>query len=285
MSKKYFVCVISAMCVLSVVIIGGKVYTSASKDKTNQLNISSSKSNEINTNSSKSSNEELSDTEEIVSNIDDIGNNEVEIKSMESDTSESNKIKSDSVSNFPYKVANTNLSIEDIIKYDGDFLEDGSENTSKSIIGIIVKNTSDGFIQYGNLKLKDSNNEELEFEFSSIPSNSSIIVLEKSNKLFNENNSYTYSDNIVAEIESISLMEDQVKIDSTDGIIELQNISGKNISVAYVYYKQKIFTQDLPGSITYRIKLENIKSGESAGGIANHYSIDDSDIIMVDLQY
>ena len=76
MSKKYFVCVISAMCVLSVVIIGGKVYTSASKDKTNQLNISSSKSNEINTNSSKSSNEELSDTEEIVSNIDDIGNNE-----------------------------------------------------------------------------------------------------------------------------------------------------------------------------------------------------------------
>ncbi|WP_122638483.1 hypothetical protein [Romboutsia sp. Marseille-P6047] len=285
MSKKYFVCVISAICVLSVVIIGGKVYTSTSKNKNNQLNISSSKSNEININSSKSSNEELSDTEEIVSNIDNISNNEVEIKSMELDTSEGNKIKSDSVSSFPYKVPNANLSIEKIIKYDGDFLEDGSENTSKNVIGIIVKNTSDGFIQYGNLKLKDSNNEELEFEFSSVPSNSSIIVLEKSNKLFNENNSYTYSDNIVAERESISLMEDQVKIDSTDGIIELQNISGKNISVAYVYYKQRIFTQDLPGGITYRIRLENIKSGESAGGIANHYSIDDSDIIIVDLQY
>ena len=79
-----------------------------------------------------------------------------------------------------------------------------------------------------------------------------------------------------------SKIKDKIKLSATDGVIEVKNISSSKIDTVYVYYKQKVFNDNLPGSITYRVKLEDIKSGQSKATIANHFSTDDCEIIMVD---
>lgn len=244
-----------------------------------------SDNNKSNSDKSNDSNDQENSDEEVLDVHKEIEDNESNDKNYTNSNNSSSDKKSDTISydvKCPYSIPNESLEIEKITKYSGDYLEDGSENKSKNTAAMIIKNTSKEFIQYAKLSFK-VNNETYEFELSSLESGKSIYVLEADAKQYNKNDKYVYKEAVVASIEKNSLMKDRIKLSSTDGVIEVKNISSSKIDTVYVYYKQKVFNDNLPGGITYRVKLEDINSGESKGAIANHFSPDDCDIIMVDI--
>lgn len=307
-----------AVGIIILVIVGGTItvknmsignrYMSKSSsnnsDESKEINNNKSDSDESNDNNKNQENstEEVLDVNKDIKDSESNNKNDTSLNNESSDkkdtssnnassdknSTSSNNTSSNKKSNpinynvkCPYSIPNESLEIEKIIKYSGEYLEDGSENKSKNIAAMIIKNTSKEFIQYAKLSFK-VNNETYEFEFTSLESGKSIYVLEANAKQYNKNDKYVYKEAVVASIEKNSLMKDKIKLSATDGVIEVKNISSSKIDTVYVYYKQKVFNDNLPGSITYRVKLEDIKSGQSKATIANHFSTDDCEIIMVD---
>ena len=185
---------------------------------------------------------------------------------------------------LPYKVEKTDLVIENIGQYTGQFIEDGSDKPVANVLSLLVKNNSNKVVQYGEINIKVNGNKNAVFKITNLPPKTSTLVMESTGKIeFNKDDKYKYVDSIQAKLNNMSLMKDKVQITKQeDGVIGIKNVSGKDLGTVYVYYKYFQEGGAYLGGITYRVKFENVKAGASVEEKTSHFSKNSSEILMVD---
>ena len=185
---------------------------------------------------------------------------------------------------LPYNIEKKNMEILSIGQYSGKFLEDGSDTDKENILAIVVKNTSDKVIDYGEITMKISGKSgTLKFKVTNLKPGASALVMESSGEIeFNTQDRYIYVGSNSNTIKTISLKEDQIAITTKGNKITVENLTNKNINKVYVYYKTVSPGNCYLGGVTYRLKLQNVRSGKSVSAESRHFSNLSSEIIKVE---
>ena len=185
---------------------------------------------------------------------------------------------------LPYNIEKKNMEILSIGQYSGKFLEDGSDTDKENILAIVVKNTSDKVIDYGEITMKISGKSGiLKFKVTNLKPGATALVMESSGEVeFNTQDRYIYVGSNSNTIKSTSLKEDEVAITTKGNKITVENLTDKNINKVYVYYKTVSTGNCYLGGVTYRLKLQNVRSGKSVSAESRHFSNLSSEIIKVE---
>lgn len=236
---------------------GGDNNTGSNSDNNNSTS---------NGNSNNSSNKNNTDSNNTGNSSNNTNNN----------SNSSNKI------SLPYTIASTGMTIKNIGQYTGSFVEDGSDKSVSNVLSIVVTNTSGKDLQYGEIKLK-AGSKTATFKLTNIPSGKSVLALETSGMKYSSGTNYTYAEATYAQT-NMSMNSSKVSISTADSKVTIKNISGKDLGTVYVYYKNLDKSGAYLGGITYRVKFENVKSGDTLTQSTKHFSKSNSKIIMVDTE-
>ena len=170
-----------------------------------------------------------------------------------------------------FKVDDAAITIQRINGYSGIFIEDGSDKEVKNVAAIEVKNTSNKPLEFAQIQLYNGS-KKLVFDVSTLPANSSAVVMEKNKASFNSSKGYVNS------LEKASSIK--CKKVKNNGI-EVTNTSSKNIPCVRVFYKYKSSEGYYVGGITYTAKVEDLKAGASQTIYPSHFASDGGEIMMV----
>ena len=167
-----------------------------------------SSSDENNNKNESTENKNKSDMEDKKSSQYSTSNNEI------------SQVNSSKIS-LPYKVGTTELEITKIQKYSGKFVEDGSDKEVSNILALIVKNTSNKDLQYGQIILSTDTNDNVEFNITNLPAKSSAIVLESTGSIPYTKN-LSYKNSTYASVNSLPMDTKKIKVttETESGIIE-----------------------------------------------------------------
>ena len=174
------------------------------------------------------------------------------------------------------------MTIKNIGQYTGSFVEDGSDKSVSNVLSIVVTNKSGKDLQYGEIKLK-AGSKTATFKLTNIPSGKSVLALETSGMKYSSSTNYTYAEATYAQT-NMSMNSSKVSVSTADSKVTIKNISGKDLGTVYVYYKNLDKSGAYLGGITYRVKFENVKSGDKLTQSTKHFSKSNSKIIMVDTE-
>lgn len=199
-----------------------------------------------------------------------------------SSNNKNNNSNSSNKISLPYTIASTGMTIKNIGQYTGSFVEDGSDKSVSNILSIVVTNTSGKDLQYGEIKLK-AGSKTATFKLTNIPSGKSVLALETSGMRYSSGTNYTYAEATYAQT-NMSMNSSKVSVSTADSKVTIKNISGKDLGTVYVYYKNLDKSGAYLGGITYRVKFENVKSGDTLTQSTKHFSKSNSKIIMVDTE-
>ena len=203
------------------------------------------------------------------------GNNSSDNNSSDkNNTSNGDKVSSN------YNTPDASLTIQRINGYSGMFIEDGSDKEVKNVAAIQVKNTSKQVVEYAKIELYNGD-KKLVFEVSTLPANSSAVVMEKSKTTFDSSKNVTYGKSTVAYTDKLEKSSDiKYKVLDNNGI-EVTNKSKKDIGCVRVFYKYKSEEGYYVGGITYVAKVNNLKAGTSETIYPSHFATDGGQVMMV----
>lgn len=242
-----------------------------SNEKNSEDKDSKSDDNDKNNASSNDNNNDDSNKENNSSD-----NNTKDNSSNKNNTSSENR---DKVSSN-YKTPDASLTIQRIKGYSGIFIEDGSDKEVKNVAAIQVKNTSKQVVEYAQIELYNGD-KKLVFEVSTLPANSSAVVMEKNKTTFSSSKGVTYGKSTVAYTDKLEKSSDiKYKILDNNGI-EVTNKSKKDIGCVRVFYKYKSEDGYYVGGITYTAKIDDLKAGKSQTVYPSHFATDGGEIMMV----
>lgn len=182
---------------------------------------------------------------------------------------------------FPYAIPGTELVIDSVNRYNGLFLEDGSDSEISDVAAIILKNTGNRCIDYAEITMQGRNEEYL-FVVSNLEAKASIVVQEarKSPCISQEYDSVTAEP---ACSDTFEMAKDQLRIrETSDNQLEVTNLTDQTIPCARIFYKfyleeEKVYV----GGITYVTKVVNLKPGATVLIAPSHFTAGSSRIVMV----
>ena len=151
-------------------------------------------------------------------------------------------------------------------------------------MALVVKNTSDEVIDYGEitLKIKGKSN-KVKFKITNLKPQTATVVMESTGQVqFNPDDKYTYLSSKNDMGSSMSLMEDKVKVSTKDKESTIENISDEDLKTVYVYYKTVSKGNSYIGGVTYRAKFENVGPGKSISAETLHFSNKKSEILKIE---
>ncbi|MGN1418231.1 MAG: hypothetical protein ACI4W6_02770 [Acutalibacteraceae bacterium] len=189
---------------------------------------------------------------------------------------------SQSALSLPYELSN-GCEIAEIKAYDGPFVEDGSDSEMKNVFAVVLKNTTGKHFQYVTLTLTIGG-EDYHFEATTLFDNSAVTVLETSAKPFVNDKIETVSVDKSVEFSSEPTVHpDELEITVMDGLMNVKNISGKDIDGnIYIYYKISD-GEDWLGGITYRASTNGgLKADELRQIPANHFKKETCKVVFVE---
>ena len=179
-----------------------------------------------------------------------------------------------------FKVDDAAITIQRINGYSGIFIEDGSDKEVKNVAAIEVKNTSNKPLEFAQIQLYNGS-KKLVFDVSTLPANSSAVVMEKNKASFNSSKGVTYGGTTAGYVNSLEKTSSiKCKKVKNNGI-EVTNTSSKNIPCVRVFYKYKSSEGYYVGGITYTAKVEDLKAGASQTIYPSHFASDGGEIMMV----
>lgn len=185
---------------------------------------------------------------------------------------------------LPYNFNNKYMEIVSIGKYSGKFIEDGSDINKENVLAIIVKNTSEEVIDYGEINMKIKNKKDkLTFKLTNLKPGACALVMESSGSIgFNSDDKYVSLSAKSNMISELFTMESQIEVTSEDGKITIKNLSEENLNTVYVYYKTISPGDCYLGGITYRARFENMEAGQSVSTNTLHFYNSNSEILKVE---
>lgn len=179
-----------------------------------------------------------------------------------------------------FKVDDAAITIQRINGYSGIFIEDGSDKEVKNVAAIQVKNTSNKPLEFAQIQLYNGS-KKLVFNVSTLPANSSAVVMEKNKASFNSSKGVTYGGTTAGYVNRLEKASSiKCKKVKNNGI-EVTNTSSKNIPCVRVFYKYKSSEGYYVGGITYTAKVEDLKAGASQTIYPSHFASDGGEVMMV----
>lgn len=176
---------------------------------------------------------------------------------------------------LPYTLPNSSLVAEDIRSFDGQFIEDGSDEEVSGVAVLILTNTGSTPVEYADIELGD-----YQFIASAIAPGATVIVQEKDRKEYTGNSSFTCTTHI-ANINSFDYSDD-VTITENEDSITVKNVSGADIPCVRIFYKMYMADEDVyVGGITYTAKITDLEADSSVTVTPTHYLQGYSEILMV----
>lgn len=201
-------------------------------------------------------------------------------QSPETVPTEENMIKTKDFS--PVTLGN-GLTIMDIGKYTGIFMEDGTDEVVSGILMLVVKNTGEQDIQYAEISLVTDNCEAM-FALTTLPVGETCVLLEQNRMGYTgkEDASRATVSNVAVFQEPLGLQEEILQLQVLDGALNVTNISGQDITGNVTIYYKNAASNMFYGGITYRVRIEGgIKAGEIKQIMASHFSDTGSKIVFV----
>ena len=244
------------------------------KDDNNKENKDKEDSTTDKDNDKKSTSDNSNDSSNKGNNSSDNNSSTKDNSSDKNNTSNGDKVSSN------YNTPDASLTIQRINGYSGMFIEDGSDKEVKNVAAIQVKNTSKQVVEYAQIELYNGD-KKLVFEVSTLPANSSAVVMEKSKTTFDSSKNVTYGKSTVAYTDKLEKSSDiKYKVLDNNGI-EVTNKSKKDIACVRVFYKYKSEEGYYVGGITYVAKVNNLKAGTSETIYPSHFATDGGQVMMV----
>ena len=179
-----------------------------------------------------------------------------------------------------YEVNDADIKIQHINSYSGIFIEDGSDVEVDNVAAIQVKNTSKKALEFAQIQIYNGD-KKLVFDVSSLPANSSAIIMEKNKAPLDKSKSITYggtTGGYTNKLEKDATIKYQ-KVDNNG--IKVTNKSNKNIPCVRIFYKYKSSEGYYIGGITYTAKINNLKAKESQTIYPSHFDLDGGEIMMI----
>lgn len=182
---------------------------------------------------------------------------------------------------FPYHVPNTELIVEEVVSYDGIFLEDGSDTEISGVTALILKNNSEYDAEYIDLTMERSG-VTLTFQASAIPSGGTVVVQE-ANQTPYQGGGYANCRASVAYLEKFEHSETEIKVeDMGNSVLKVTNLTQENIPCVRIFYKFYLEEKEAyVGGIAYTAKITDLKAGASIEVSPTHYVSGSSQIMMV----
>lgn len=178
------------------------------------------------------------------------------------------------------------VSIVGFRDYTGAYMEDFSDDVVTDVLGLLITNQGSECVQYMEVVLT-AGETSAEFVVSTLLPGATLLVLEKNRMAYSTAPEFTTAttQNVAFFTESPSLMEDTLKIQCLDGVLNVTNISGEDIENDVVIYYKNLVNGVYYGGITYRTRVEGtLAAGEVRQGVASHFSPDNSSVIFVGLE-
>lgn len=168
-------------------------------------------------------------------------------------------------------------------KYTGIYMEDGSDDVVTDVLMVMVTNTGMEYIQYAKFQLTDGET-VASFSLSTLMPGETMVVLESGRMTYDSGTVFTNAtlENIAVFSDAPGLCGDQIRIQSLDGVLNVTNISGADITGDIVIYYKNSAQGIYYGGITYRGRIEGgLRAGEVRQVVAEHYSVNGSTIVFV----
>lgn len=166
------------------------------------------------------------------------------------------------------------LVLQDIGSYTGLYMEDGSDEVLSRILMITVRNDGEKTVQYAEIMLSGET-ETAHFSLTTLPPGQSAVLLEQNRMAYDGGREVTQIevDHVALFPEEPTLQEDKLKLQPMNGMLNVTNISGEDISGDIMVYYKNASADMLYGGITYRVSIPGgLKAGETRQTPAGHLS-------------
>ncbi len=173
---------------------------------------------------------------------------------------------------LPYCIPGTTLVAENLVQYEGGFLEDGTNDEVVNVVGLVLRNRGEQMIHSARVIL-ERGTLQLAFHATYIPPNTSVLVLESDRKKCIDQ-TFTNCSGWQTGEKGRWLDEDQIKIEAVGmGTLCLTNLSTETLEDVTVCYKNYLeHSQMYVGGITNRCYVGSIEPGQRVEIKPYHYA-------------
>lgn len=175
------------------------------------------------------------------------------------------------------------LQITKVGSYTGAYMEDGSDEAVSDVLMIMVTNQGQEYIEYAEIALTGDSG-TANFSLSTLFPGETVVLLEKNRAAYSGEAVYETAEasRVAAFQEVPSLNADKIEIQGLNGVLNVTNISGEDITSDVVIYYKSAADDMLYGGITYCIRITGgIKAGEIRQLASEHFTAS-SRVMFVD---
>ena len=175
------------------------------------------------------------------------------------------------------------MQLINIGSYTGDYVEDGTNEIVSGVLMVIVTNTGEEAIEYASITVSTAEG-NANFSVSTLLPGTSVVLLEKTRMAYTgqEDVAQASADAVAVFQKPLSLHEDKLQMQILDGVINVINISGQDITGDIVIYYKNAAADLYYGGITYRVRIKGgIGADEIKQITEDHFSSSGSKIMFV----
>ena len=164
------------------------------------------------------------------------------------------------------------LEIIDAGRYTGMYMEDGSNELLSDVMMIIVRNVGSEDIQLANIDAVCGGS-DYRFTLTNLAAGAQVVLLDLDRKPSAEITGFSaVMEAPVLFQMPMQMQEDSLRIGGSQGMLEVENISGADIGGDICIYYKYAAEDILYGGITFRVRIEGgLKAGEQRRVQAGHY--------------
>lgn len=185
---------------------------------------------------------------------------------------------------MPCVLEGTDLVCQELVRYDGPFLEDGSREETSAVTALLLRNTGTKGIDYAQIVLNRAG-QELVFEVSCIPPRATVLVLEKGRTAYIPEGVQS-CENRACIPGSFDFAAGEVWVDDNGNDLTVTNLTDRPMACVRISYKQHIGDADIyVGGITYSVLTEDLQPGECRAVDARYYVPGYAEVVAVEVTY
>ena len=184
---------------------------------------------------------------------------------------------------FPCEVKGTELTAMKMIRYEGTFLEDGGDSEVADVAALLLRNNAEKYIYEGRIELKQGDR-ILEFQFSHLPPNGELLVIEKHRQHY-RSEIITGCEGVISSVDSEDWTEKfSVAVKDRRSLI-LKNLTERQFKNVVVYYKTYYGPAGFyVGGITHSVRINTIGKGEEVQLFPRPFTSEGSAVVRVTVE-